>query len=157
MNIHQPTPGPGLPNQSGTRTAFRVLGISAVVVALAMLLAAGIDFFQAFNGAGQPSRFWMFFVALPLLGVGGWLLQAGFIGVGARYASGELAPVAKDTAAYLTDGRGLFGVGASAPGRAGADTGAPPAEGATGPYCRSCGTRNDTDAAFCDSCGSSLV
>jgi hypothetical protein len=157
MNIHEPTPAPGLPNQSGTRTAFQVLGVVLVLAALAMIVAAGIDFFRAFDGAEQPSRFWMFFVGLPMLAVGGWLVQLGFLGAGARYASGELAPVAKDTATYLTDGRGLLGVGISNSTGGGANSEAVPAVGPTGPYCRKCGTRNDADAAFCDSCGSALV
>jgi hypothetical protein len=29
--------------------------------------------------------------------------------------------------------------------------------GATGPYCRACGTRNDAEARFCDSCGASMA
>jgi hypothetical protein len=28
---------------------------------------------------------------------------------------------------------------------------------ATGPFCSTCGVRNDGDATFCDSCGAALV
>jgi hypothetical protein len=89
----------------------------------------------------------MFFVGIPMLGIGGWCLQAGFLGVGARYVSGEVSPVAKDTAVYLTDGKGLLHLGVQEP--------TTPA--AAGPYCRSCGTRNDADARFCDSCGTAMA
>ncbi|MFP5254030.1 MAG: zinc ribbon domain-containing protein [Actinomycetes bacterium] len=136
-------PNPGFRNQSGARTVFRVLGVVAVLAALGLMVTAGMEFFTL-RGFEEPTKFWMFFVGIPLLAVGGWLLQAGFMGAGARYASGELSPVAKDTAHYLTDGKGLLGVGASPSGDA-------------GPYCRSCGTRNDADARFCDSCGTTMA
>ena len=136
-------PNPGFRNQSGARTVFRVLGVVAVLAALGLMVTAGMEFFTL-QGFEEPTRFWMFFVGIPLLAVGGWLLQAGFMGAGARYASGELAPVAKDTAHYLTDGKGLLGVGATPSGEA-------------GPYCRGCGTRNDADARFCDSCGTAMA
>jgi hypothetical protein len=141
------TPPPGLRNQDSLRSTFRVLGILAVAVALVLIVVAGIDFFGSVDSFEGPHLFWMFFVALPLLAAGGWLLQAGFLGLGSRFVAGETAPVVKDTASYLTDGKGLFGVGAT------------PAAGApaAGPYCRSCGTRNDADARFCDSCGSSMA
>ena len=152
-NVTQP-PGPGFRNQSAARTVFRVLGVLVVLAALAMMVFAGMELFtlEAFE---EPTRFWMFFVGIPLLAVGGWLLQAGFMGAGARYASGELAPVAKDTAHYLSDGQGIMGVGTTTSGAtasATTGTGSP-----TGPYCRSCGTRNDADARFCDSCGTTMA
>lgn len=149
MSNATPPPNPGFRNQPVARTAFRVLGVLVVLVALGLMTVAGMEFFSL-EGFDQPTRFWMFFVGIPLLAVGGWLLQAGFMGAGARYAAGELGPVAKDTAHYLTDGKGLLGVGATT-------SGATTAALATGPYCRGCGARNDADARFCDSCGSTLA
>lgn len=155
MSNVTPPAGPGLRNQSGARTVFRVLGVLAVLAALAMMVVAGMEFFTL-EGFEEPTRFWMFFVGIPLLAVGAFLLQAGFMGAGARYASGELAPVAKDTAHYLTDGQGLLGAGRTRSDDAvttpAAGTGSP-----TGPYCGSCGTRNDGDARFCDSCGTAMA
>ncbi len=154
MSNVTPPPGPGFRNQSAARSVFRVLGVLAVLAGLTLMVIAGMEFFTL-EGFEEPTRFWMFFVGMPLLAVGGWLLQAGFMGAGARYASGELAPVAKDTAHYLTDGKGLLGVGTTT---SGATPSATPAAGApTGPYCRGCGTRNDADARFCDSCGQSMA
>ena len=154
MSNVTPPPNPGFRNQSGARTVFRVLGVVAVLAALWLMVTAGMEFFTL-EGFEEPTKFWMFFVGMPLLAVGGWLLQAGFMGVGARYTSGELSPVAKDTAHYLTDGKGLLGVGATPSGET---TSAPTGAGSsTGPYCRSCGTRNDADARFCDSCGTTMA
>ena len=154
MSNVTPPPRPGLRNQSAARTVFRVLGVLVVLAALALMVVAGMELFTL-EGFEEPTKFWMFFVGMPLLAVGGWLLQAGFMGAGARYASGELSPVAKDTAHYLTDGKGLLGVGTTTSGAtapATPETGSP-----TGPYCRSCGTRNDAEARFCDSCGTSMA
>jgi hypothetical protein len=136
------TPQPGLRNQAGVRTALRAGGALLLVAALGLVVTGGVEFFtlQDFE---EPHRFWMIMVGVPTLGIGLMMLQAGFAGAGARYAAGEYAPVAKDTAAYLSDGKGILGVGA---------TGGTVA----GPYCRSCGTRNDAEARFCDACGASL-
>lgn len=133
-------PNPGLAHQSGLRTFFRIAGPLVVAAALVLMALGLIDFFATMDSFEMPTRFWMFFVGIPLLAVGGWLCQAGYGGAAARYASGELSPVAKDTAAYLTDGEGVLGVGRTA-----------------GPYCRSCGARNDGDARYCDGCGQSLA
>lgn len=150
MSSSAPQPGPGLRNQAGLRTAFRVLGLLAVAGALMLIVTAGMDFFGSMGSFEGPHKFWMFFVGLPLLAVGGWLLQAGFLGAGSRYVAGETAPVVKDAASFLTDGRGILNVGATA---------ATPVDAvpASGPYCRSCGTRNDADARFCDSCGTAMA
>jgi hypothetical protein len=145
MSNVTPPPAPGLRNQAGARTVFRVLGVLVTGTALVFLLIGGIDFFGSMDSFEGPTRFWMFFVGIPMLGIGGWLLQAGFMGVGARYVSGEYAPVAKETAGYLTDGKGILNVGATR------------AEPASGPFCRSCGTRNDVEARFCDSCGTAMA
>jgi hypothetical protein len=54
-------------------------------------------------------------------------------------------PVAKDSAAYLTDGQGLLGVGRTVDDRTD--------DARTGPFCTKCGVRNDEAARFCDACG----
>ena len=144
MSNLTPRPAPGLRNQAGLRTGLRVAGAVLVAAGLGLMVTAGVEFFTL-QGFEQPHKLWMFFVGMPALGVGIGMLQLGFVGVGARYAAGEYAPVVKDTAGYLTDGRGILNVGATA------------ARPAAGPYCRSCGTRNDADAKFCDSCGTSMA
>lgn len=74
----------------------------------------------------------MFFAAVPFFAIGGFGLQAGFLGAGARYVAGELAPTARDTLEYV-------GVGSDA---------ASP--------CPRCGTPNDAQAGCCENCGSAL-
>jgi hypothetical protein len=147
MSNLTPSPAPGLAGQSAARTVLRLLGALVTGTALVFLVLGGIDFFGSMDSFEAPTRFWMFFVGIPLLAVGGWMLMAGFLGLGARYVSGEYAPVAKDTASYLTDGKGILNVGA---------TRASGAASVPGPFCRSCGTRNDVEARFCDSCGTAM-
>jgi hypothetical protein len=134
---------PGLPNQGRVRTGLRAAGAALLTAGLVLVVTGAADFFGSMNDFAAPTKFWMLFVGLPLLAVGGMLLQGGFMGAGARYAAGEYAPVVKDAAAYLTDGEGLLGVGRTAP--------------ASGPHCRSCGVRNDADARFCDGCGAPMA
>ncbi len=144
------TPPPGFAKQSAARNSFRMFGVVLVGTALVLIVMGGLDFFGTVNSFGPPTKFWMFFVGIPMLAVGGWFLQAGFAGAGARYIAGELSPVARDTAEYLTDGKGIGNLGVT-PGST------PQAGAAGGPYCRSCGTRNDVDARFCDSCGTTMA
>lgn len=146
-------PEPGYADQSTKRTVLRVVGVVSMGTALLLICIAVADFFRAFGSddlGAEPTKFWMFFAALPFIAVGGWALQAGFLGAAARYTAGETMPVVRDSAAYLTDGQGLLGVGRTVDD-------APSAGRAAGPYCRQCGTRNDADARFCDSCGQSLA
>jgi hypothetical protein len=136
-------PHPGHEHQSAARSVFRALGPMLMLVALVLMGWAIVDFFAAFSSDdfdAQPTKFWMFFLALPFFVAGGAMIQAGFLGAAARYAAGETMPVVKDSAAYLTDGRGLAGIGRT-----------------EGPYCRGCGVRNDAEARFCDGCGQPLA
>ena len=136
-------PNPGFRNQPHLRTAFRIAGF--VILGIGVWLAAtALREFFTLQDFEEPHKFWMLFVALPLLAVGGWCLQAGFMGVAARYVAGEGAPVVKDSVAYLTDGEGLLGVGRTVDD-AGRDE---PTK-----FCSSCGKPADVAARFCESCG----
>jgi len=146
------TTKPGLREQTSLRTTFRVLGVVLLVVALVLLGLGLADFFASMNSDGEfPTRFWMAFVGVLLLGPAGWCLQAGFVGTASRYVAGETAPVVKDSAAYLTDGEGVLGVGRTV------DDAEPARVTASGPFCSTCGTRNDADASYCDRCGAALA
>jgi hypothetical protein len=149
---------PGFADQHRKRTALRVMGIVGMTIAVALIATALVDFFGAFSGfasdtgaadAGMPTKFWMFFLAMPFFLIGGIGIQLGFLGAAARYGAGETMPVVKDSAAYLTDGEGLLGIGRTVDDQRSATS-------ATGPFCRACGQRNDADATFCDACGQSL-
>ena len=148
---------PGFAGQARYRTLFRVLGIVCMGIALVLIALAIADFMRTMSSddfMAQPTKFWYFFVALPFFAVGGFCLQAGFLGAAARYGAGETMPVVRDSAAYLSDGEGILGVGRTVD-----DAAAPTASNTTagGPFCSTCGTRNDGDAAYCDSCGAALA
>lgn len=137
------------------RTALRVVG--------ALLLGGGLvvgglglrDFLAVAESMDVDGGFG------PILqmGLGGFMcvfglgaLSAGTLGAQSRYAAGETMPTVKRSAEYLSDGEGIMGVGRTVDDRAAAGT-----PRASGPYCRSCGNRNDEDARFCDGCGASLA
>ena len=146
------TSTPGLRGQAGFRTVFRVVGVLLLIVGVIFLVLGLLDFFSAFGNddpdAGFPSRFWMVFVGVLLIAPAGWCLQAGFMGAAARYAAGETMPTVKDSAAYLTDGEGVLGIGRTVDDAQ---------QAAAGPFCSKCGTRNDAEASFCDRCGAALA
>lgn len=149
------TPGPGLRQQAGVRTFFRVAGCVLLPVSLGVFVWGVVNVFGDSSWAGPEGIHMAAFIGgLPLIGVSLMLLQAGFVGAAARYGAGETMPVLKDSAAYLSDGEGVLGVGRTPDDRAGENPGAAVT---AGPYCRSCGVRNDQEARFCDGCGSSLA
>lgn len=128
--------GPGYADQSTKRLVARVIGVVCMGIALVLIALAIADMVSAFNSdefGAQPTRFWMFFAALPFFIAGGIGLNAGFMGAGVRYAAGEVAPTARDTMGYL-------GVGS----------------GGTTVACPACGARNEEGSTFCDDCGRPL-
>ncbi|MDN4159876.1 DUF7577 domain-containing protein [Nocardioides abyssi] len=156
MTGSTPQPGPanpGLRNQAGARTFFRVAGCVLVPLGLAVCAYGFISFVRYDGWDGPPaSSIICFLGGFLVFAVGGMFLNLGFGGVAARYGAGETMPVVRDSASYLSDGRGIMGVGRTV------DDGSHAREAtAAGPYCRSCGVRNDADARFCDSCGGSLA
>jgi zinc ribbon protein len=128
---HEPSV-PGEDASRGRRTAFRAIGFAILVIGVFFLLAALVDFFGAMSAdEGMPSKFWMAFVGLPLIVVGGWFLQAGFVGAASRYVASETAPAGRTT---------------SEPWQAkGEDR-----------SCPRCGKRAAASARFCDACGAGL-
>lgn len=153
--VGRPT-GPGLRQQSGLRTVFRALGVVLAPLGV-VLLAVGFYRFVTFDpsgwDAGPPDGFLMFALGGIVAVTGFGFLNAGFMGATARYTAGETMPVVKDSATYLSDGEGILGVGRTVDGRTRDDR---TVDDRTGPYCRSCGVRNDEDAKFCDGCGTAL-
>jgi len=155
MNTMPQTP-PGIRGQGTARTAIRVAGIVLLIAALGFLAVGLQDFFSSMDSFDGPHKFWMVFVGILLLAPALWCLQAGFLGAASRYVAGETTPVIKDSASYLSDGEGILGVGRTVDDAVDARP-VVPETSATGPYCSKCGTRNDRDARFCDSCGAALA
>ncbi|GAB3861415.1 hypothetical protein GCM10028801_25540 [Nocardioides maradonensis] len=132
---------PGLSNQTSVRTTFRILGPILAVVGLVVCISGFISFAHYDGDSAPLSQMGMFMGGFVLFAVGMGMARAGFLGVGLRYAAGEVAPVAKDGLEFLTAGKGLGNLGVAA----------------EGPFCRGCGTRNDATAKFCDNCGATLA
>jgi hypothetical protein len=123
------------PNR-GRRIAFRVAGAITALVAVVLIVVAVADLFGAmFDDSfdARPTKFWLAFVGIPLLAVGGWLLQAGFLGAASRYAATESAPGLRTAgeALGLRDDRTAASTSCSRCGRA-----TDPA----GRFCAGCGT-----------------
>jgi len=138
-------PNPGLRNQPQFRNAFRVAGIILVGIGGTLVAIGFYTLFRlmtddSFSQDGPPKQFFLAFVGMPILALGSWMMQAGFMGVAARYAAGEGAPVLKDSAAYLSDGQGILGVGRTV-------------DDPAGKFCQSCGNKAPESARFCESCG----
>jgi hypothetical protein len=141
---------PGVSGQATARLWFRVGGLVLLLVALLLLGSGLADLFSRGDPFESPHHVWMLFVGVLLLAPAGWCLQAGFMGAATRYAAGETMPLVKDSAAYLSDGQGIVGVGRTV------DEGEQTPE-AAGSYCSQCGARNAANAAFCDRCGHALA
>jgi len=137
-----------LPPTRTTRTVLRVLGFAFLLVGVPYF-AWGVYTVFTYDGYDMPPGLAIggFMGGLLMIGLGGILLNAGTIGAQARYVAGETMPTVKQSAAYLSDGRGIMGVGR---------VDDPEAARVSGPFCRGCGTRNDEDARFCDACGGGL-
>jgi hypothetical protein len=129
------------------RSFLRTLG-ALLAVAGGVFMAIGlVSFFSAFGSHGSPELFWCVFVGAPLLAIGLALLKFGYMGAIARYAAGEIAPVATDSFDYVAR-RSRRGV---------RDLTSAIADGLTGDRaaepCPACGADNDAAARFCDQCG----
>ena len=109
MTTLPPTPTPELqrlqqPGQSSIRKVLRIIGPIIFLTGLLCLIVALISFFAAFGGSGAPRLFWLGFIGLPLMFVGGVICQFAFIGAVFRFFAGETAPVAVDAANYMAEG-----------------------------------------------------
>lgn len=127
--------GPGYVDQGTKRMIARVVGIVCMGIALVLIGLAVADVAAAFNSnsfGAEPTKFWLFFLAMPFFIVGGIGLNAGFMGAGVRYTAGEVAPTARETLDYLRSDEGESS-------------------------CPHCGARNDPGSAYCDNCGQPLT
>lgn len=140
------TRGPGLAKQDQLRTFFRIVGPILAAVGAATS-AYGFYSFMTFGNEldfeGLPvTEMALFMGGFIVFAIGMGMTRAGYGAIAARYASGELSPVLKDS---------LQHVGLTRPDPA------EPAAG-TGPFCRQCGARApDADAKFCSGCGTGLA
>ncbi len=138
-----------------SRTVLRVVGALCLVGGVVLAFIGGRGILRDIASESMDPNFG------PILTLGGGgflcviglaLINAGTLGAQSRYVAGETMPTVKKSAEYLSDGQGIMGVGRTVDDGAAAGT-----LRASGPYCRSCGTRNDEDARFCDGCGASMA
>src|ERR1051325_3987273 len=87
------------PAQATIRTGLRVAGPIIFLLGLLCVLVATVELFTA--GMEPPRHFWLAFIGIPLMFVGGVLSMYGFMGAVARFAAGEAAPVATDAVKYV--------------------------------------------------------
>ena len=123
---------PGLAHQSTVRTVARVLAV-VLLLSGVVLLVRGIS---GFVDQAQSMEVSADFGPVLTIAAGGFCVvlglaaaNVGWMRAQASYVAGETVPVVKQSLDHLT----------------------------AGPSCRQCGTRNDTSARFCDSCGQSLA
>jgi hypothetical protein len=147
---------------NSVRSVLRVVGVVAMTLALVLIAVAMLDFFQAFNSTdsnAQPTKIWLFFIAVPCFAVGGFCLQAGFFGVASRYAAAEAMPAVRQSLSYLApeDSKGApvcptCGAGTTVTAKFCEGCGNPVAA-----TCGGCGAVNNAGAAFCTGCGATLA
>jgi hypothetical protein len=126
-------PGRQTDENAGRRRTFRWVGAVLALVGLACLVVALVDFLQVTGSDdldAAPTKFGLFFVGLPLVVVGAWLLQAGYLGAVSSYVATEAAPAMRQARDNL----------APAPAT----------------YCPHCGAGAAAGARFCASCGTAL-
>jgi hypothetical protein len=137
-----------LVNSLGSTTArnvLRLLGVVVLVAGLTIFIVCGKDVLHDISASDDMNS--PEFAAGPpvgkvlgtmggflMMGVGLQLLYLGFLRAQARYLAAETSPAVATVAE-------AFNRGATA----------------NGPYCASCGTRNDRGARFCDACGKALT
>jgi hypothetical protein len=91
------------PAQNSIRTTLRIIGPAIFLAGLLCIIVAGVSFFASIGSFSSPRFFWLGFVGLPLMFVGGVLCQFGFMGAVFRFIAGESAPVAADTVNYMAE------------------------------------------------------
>ena len=148
-----------------TRNVFRALGPLLILAAIGCIVVGFVSTFispfdnfyvedEFFTGNfnddpsvfGGPNKFWLLFIGIPLLAVGGWITQAGYASKVAQYGARELAPVAKETWHYLKEDEQ----------KAVVHTNEAKGNVVQAIQCPSCTTLNTIQAKFCNGCGQAL-
>jgi hypothetical protein len=91
------------PAQNSIRAALRIAGPTSLLIGIVCLVVAVVNFFVSTGHNNPPGLFWLFFIGMPLVFIGGVLCQFAFMGAVARFIAGETAPVAADTANYVAE------------------------------------------------------
>lgn len=131
------------------RDIFRTLGPIILGIGILFFIIAAVDLFTAdmFN---EPKYFWLAFIGMPLMGVGGCFCSLGYGAKVAEYQSREMAPVIKDTINYLAEEtqEGVETISrAVQKGKSSV---------VQAKQCSYCNELNKLDAKYCNECGKPL-
>jgi hypothetical protein len=145
------------PEQKAAGNFLRKIGPLVFIAGLICTVIALINFFIAMSGGGEPRLFWLFFIGMPLIFVGGVMSQFGFLGTVTRFVAGETAPVAADTVNYMADEtKGAVETVAKSAAK-GIVEGIEAGKAAITNFCPHCGTSVKGDFQFCPKCGKPLA
>ena len=142
------------PKHQQTKTNLRIAGFILVGIGGMLTLVAIIDFFSAAGGFEPPKLFFLAFIGIPLLGIGGVCLKMGYMKEVASFVASQTAPVATDTFNYVVDN--TSDSIAKAAGKIKDKLNNDKQEKPQRKICRHCGLDNDFDASFCRGCGKPL-
>lgn len=152
------------PGHARTRDSLRRYGPVIFVFGAVCMLIAFADIACTMSSRHhEPTLFWLFFIGIPLLAVGGATTQAGFAGKIARYFSQEGVPPMVDSFNYAARegrpgmkdiagavGEGLRDVMGTAAAR-------PPGQAIVQIRCHKCSHLNEDQAKYCSQCGVALA
>lgn len=144
--------------QNSIRAFFRLMGPFIFLVGVICVIGGLASFFSSFGSFEAPHYFWLCFIGMPLMFVGGILSNLGFMGAVARYIAGESAPVAVDTVNYVADETkgAIETVAQSAAKGVVEGIGEGRAVGQKS-FCPQCGKSVENEFKFCPQCGNSLA
>ena len=75
------------------KTRLKIIGFIVLAIGLACTVTGMVDFFTtAMNMKGMPKLFWLLFIGVPMLGIGGALLGFAFQREIMRYTKNEAVP-----------------------------------------------------------------
>lgn len=86
-----------------TKLILRITGGILFPIGLILIIIAIVNFMSSMQGNATPTLVWLFFVAVPLMFIGGVCLLFGFMGAMTSYSHSQIRPVAKDSAIYMID------------------------------------------------------
>ncbi len=84
------------------KTRLKIIGFIVLAIGLACTVTGMVDFFTtAMNMKGMPKLFWLLFIGVPMLGIGGALLGFAFKREIMRYTKNEAVPVINEASEEL--------------------------------------------------------
>ena len=137
---------PSDPAHVKTRSILRTFGPIIFAVGLLCAIISAVNLMTA---DGEPKLFFLGFIGLPLMFVGGAMSMFGWQSALLRYQAREVGPVAGQSFNYLA-GETREGI---------RDVAAAVGEGLRGEQkvsCPKCSAINDADAKFCKACGAAM-